>query len=182
MYLKSGDDFFDYDLNFLEDFFTFLDAKLDDLQRRIDESPDPDQLGLFDDGEYLAGLGFVACQRYLSSTFGWKSIEKGEALDTGPKHLRGKTYARILHSAANYWKHADEWDSTAVMTRDITALKRDDELRTIRTIQSVTPWSEYTCFNLLAALTNTEKPRFADLIPILITWRKLLDEKPSNSE
>src|ERR1700735_1235113 len=132
MYLKSGDNFLDFDLDFLKDFFTFLDEKLEDLQRRIEESPDPDQMGLIDDGEYLAGLGFVACQRYLSSTFGPKNIEKKDALDIGPKHIGGRTYARFLHSAANYWKHADEWDSIAVMTREITALKKEEEL-TIRT-------------------------------------------------
>ncbi len=192
MYLKSGDEFFDYDLDFLEDFFTFLDAKLDDLQQRIEQADDPDQMGLLDDAEYLAGLGFVACQRYLATTF-WpivlepndgrseKSEKKKDALKFGPRYARDQSYAQILNSAANYWKHVDEWNKDAVIARDSSALK-GDESATMSKIETVIKWSDYTCFNLLAALTDINKPRFAVLVPVLIAWRKQLDESKSNKE
>ena len=76
MYLKFDDGVSDDDLNFLRDLFNLLDARLDNLQERIDECPDPDGMGLFDEGEYLAGLGFVASQRYLASTYGQHGLRK----------------------------------------------------------------------------------------------------------
>lgn len=174
MYLKFGDDVFhDFDLEFLRDLFTLLDGRLDELQERIDKCFDPDQMGLFDDVEYIAGMGFVACQRYLASTFRQTGLDKQSALAIGPRHKGRESFARILNAAANDWKHVDEWDTQATIARDVTRLDEKQEA-TIRVIESVTQWSDYTCANLLYELTGPNS-QFTALLPILESWREELD-------
>jgi hypothetical protein len=172
MYLKFDGGFFDYDLDFVRDLFSLLDERLDRQQELIDECFAPDQMELFDEAEYIAGMGFVACQRYLASTYGQHDLQKDVALELGPHHDGGESYARILNAAANYWKHVDEWDTSATIARDVARLD-DRQQRTIRIIESVTPWSDYTCANLLCELTPHS--RFTDLIPTLEAWRERLD-------
>lgn len=172
MYLKFDDGYCDSDLEFLRDLCTLFDTRMDDLQERIDKCFDPDQMGLFDEGEYLAGLGFVACQQYLTSTFGPKGAQKHAALGLEPYHEGGESYARILNSAANYWKHVDEWSLNTVVHRDISSLS-DQQKETIRVIETVTPWCDYTCGNLLYELT--QRGRFVELIPTLEAWRAQVD-------
>ncbi len=177
MYIKCEDGFSDSDFEFLRDMFGLLDARFDDLQLHIDESPDPDSMGLFDEGEYLSGMGFVACQRYLASTYGPPGVSKDIAMSLGPKHAGGEPVVRIINAAANYWKHVDEWDPAVVLMRDQQLLLDARQKNTIRIIETVTHWEDYTCFNLLAYLTLPTGPRFEGLVPILEAWRCELDSK-----
>lgn len=174
MYIKFDNCYCDSDLQFLKELFALLDERFDDLQRRIDDSFDPDQMGLFDEAEYLSGMGFIACQRYLASTYGPVGVAKKDALSVGPKYDGGEPFAQILHAAANYWKHVDEWDTNAVILRDRHAL-RSDQQDTIRIIETVTAWSDYTCANLLTSLARPGKPRLAVLVPMLEAWRDQFD-------
>lgn len=184
MYLKFDDGVVDDDLAFLRDLFTLLDARLTNLQKRIDECPDPDGMGLCDEGEYLAGLGFVACQRYLASTYGQHRLKKELALAMGPRHHGGQSFVSIINAVANYWKHVDEWDTTTIIASDPDGLNRiilrdPDRLtpiqrKTIKVIDSVTEWSYYTCTNVLFELTNPVV-QFAALIPLLEAWRDQMD-------
>ena len=147
------------------DLLTLLDSQLRDLEEQIGKSPDPDSMGLFDRGEFLAGTGFVACQRYLASTYGPHNVPKEIALAVGPYHAGGESYAAIFNAAANFWKHVDEWDIfTPLGVR---------QQRTVDLIESVTPWSNYTCANLLFELAG--QLQFAGLIPKIEDWRKQLD-------
>jgi hypothetical protein len=102
MYLKLGDAFADSDFEFLRDLFEILDSKLRELQVRADESPDADSLGIYDCCDFVAGTGFVACQRYLAATFGPHGMAKDTALAIGPRHFNGKSYASILNAAATF--------------------------------------------------------------------------------
>ena len=165
MYLVFEDGIHDSDLSFLRDLFGLLDAKFDEVQQRIDECWDPDQMGLFDDAEYLVGMGFIGCQRYMASTYGPRGIAKHDALRVGPCHPGGETYARVLNSAANYWKHVDEWDLHALTPQ---------QSETIRIIETVTPFADYTCANLLASLAVPDEPRLMNLIASLESWRNHL--------
>jgi len=173
MHIKIGEDFSDCDLKFLRDHLTLLDSRWDEIQKRIDECTDPESAGLFDEGEYLVGMGFTACQQYLSATYGPLGVKKEAALTVGPHHTSGQTYARLLNAAANYWKHMEEWDSIAVIARNVDALKKIQK-QTVRIIEFVTPWSDYTCANLLFELTIPEL-RLSSLIPKLEDWRRQLD-------
>ena len=180
MYLKSGNSIiFDYNLNSLRDFFTLLDAKLDGLQQWIESCPDPDQMRLFDEEEYLVGIGFVVCQHYLTSTYGFLGIEKKVALDIESKHQGGRSFASILNAAANYWKHVDEWKPFVTFIDNSwvedTSVLQENQKNTLRVIETVVSSDNCSCVSLLEELSGHTNPRFADLIPILEAWRDQLD-------
>jgi hypothetical protein len=63
-----------------------------------------------DNVEFEVGIGFVVCQRYLTSVYGLYELDKGQALDAGPRSCKKYTKAELVNHAANYWKHRDEWD------------------------------------------------------------------------
>jgi hypothetical protein len=43
---------FDFDINFLNDAATLVDARLERLEGEANASPDPDAFGIFDEMEY----------------------------------------------------------------------------------------------------------------------------------
>ncbi len=174
MYFKFDDGILDCDLSFLQDLFALLDARLDQVREKIDASSDPDSMGYFDEAEYISGMGFIACQRYLTSTYGPLNIAKNSALSVGPVHAGGEFYARIINASANYWKHEDEWGLQATVDRDRSALG-PQQLETIRIIETVTPWDAYTCANVLWVLTDPNESRLTNLVPIIEAWRTELD-------
>ena len=152
--------------------FALLDDQLEILQEQINQSADPDQEGLLDRSEYLLGMGFVACQRYLTSTYGQHDWQKQPALEIGPHHNCGEPVARILNAAANYFKRSDDWDRSAVIERDSSLLEQKQR-RTMSVIESVTPWCDYTHAILLHELTGPTS-RFTALLPLLESWREKL--------
>ena len=156
---------------FIRDLFELLDARMEQLVAEIEASDDPDGFGLLDDAEHVFGMGLVAAQRYLTSVRGWHDISKNDALNSGPIHSGGQSFAKIINAAANYWKHIDEWDLGAVVHRDIDGLETFQS-NTMRVIESVTPWADYTLANLLHALIG--EPQLSLLLPILQQWREEL--------
>lgn len=80
------------------------------------QDADPEIAGFYaDEIDYLIGLGFVAGQRYITSTRSYWKLPKDQALNMGPYF--GSTsigYAAIVNAAANYWKHHEEWDNSAL--------------------------------------------------------------------
>jgi hypothetical protein len=100
----------DLELGFLEKHLSLIDAQLDRVVADGKGCGDPDAFGVLDDIESLAGLGFVACQRYLTATYGWMRLTKQAALTVGPKHHSGFTVVEVVNHAANFWKHHDEWN------------------------------------------------------------------------
>ncbi len=195
MYLKMGGDFIDTDLVFLIEILEMLDLKLEklnlDIQEAINCSADPDSLGYFDRGEYFVGVGFCACQRYMSSTYGPIGIEKSKALKVGPNHDGGLSLATIINVAANYWKHSDEWNSIGFKTnneeneielviRSIENLSKQQK-GTVSAIETVTPWEDYTCANILASLTPGPELKLVELVSVLEEWRSQIDSLEVNS-
>lgn len=189
MYIKCEDGISDPDLYFLEDILIMLDAKLLELDCKIQEarndSLDPEGLGFFDKGEYIIGMGFAACQRYMTSTFGPIILEKEIALKIGPNHENGESIVTIINAAANYWKHSDEWseinwviesesDMAKIIIRDFNKLTGPQK-KTITQIETITPWADYTCSNILACLTKTNELRLSLLVPFLEEWRNQLN-------
>lgn len=158
---------FDFDLQFLRDAAALVDAGLERLYREADAIPDPVGFGVFDQVEYIAGFGFVACQTYATAVVSRRKIEKGAALALGPKHRTGRTIAELVNAAANHWKHSPEW------SRDTPTSQAQ---RTIEVIQSlgVDANGSYPLANSLHAILRPLPPRFANLIPFLIQWRDAL--------
>lgn len=188
MFIISDAEILDLDITLLEDVLRPLDEALIRINERVEiaknESSDLDSSGLFDTGEHIIGLAFTACQKYMSSTFSKSGIKKEDALNCGPKHVSGERCARIIHAAANYWKHCDEWDKITavpipdsqmmqVITRDYGRLENRQKLA-INTIENVSSWSDYTLSNVLIEITLTNKLSVLELIPILLEWRNAL--------
>lgn len=170
--LQSGE-FADGDLNALAELLGLLDTKLKDISDRIKHSNDPDADGLFDRGEYFIGVGFAAVQQYIVSTFTPLGVQKDVALSV-PPIARGKTtLVHAINAGANYWKHQDEWRLVHVVFRDIDELGKSAKL-TVQTIETITPWTDYTCSNLLAALLPQEPLELSLLLEKLKEWRSNL--------
>jgi hypothetical protein len=150
---------FDADNRFLEKTLAHLDGTLAMVYSQIEKSPDPDGYGLLDDAEFLTGLGFVLCQRYITSTYGF-SLDKSTALAMPPTHPGGKTIAQIVNAVANTWKHSDEWPPDEPTPR---------ARPTIDVIETVTPFNEYAACSLLHCLTGSTS--LMGLLPMLEEWR-----------
>jgi hypothetical protein len=100
--VADGKPSIDYDLELLRELTNLLDARLEALDQQIQRCPDPDAFGLFDTAEGVCGLGFAACQQYLTATASGLGLEKSMALPCGPVHSCGDTIVSIVnHSVAN---------------------------------------------------------------------------------
>jgi hypothetical protein len=47
--------------------------------------------------------------------------------------------------------------------------------KTIKMIEVLTPWDDYTLSNLLACLPPSGELRLAELVPLLVKWRDAVD-------
>ncbi len=104
----------------LREWILFVDSRVDAIYDLKEKYPQCDDLPGYqqdmivedtvNDAEFEVGIGFVVCQKFLTSVYGLYSLEKTTALDVGPRHSEKYTKAQLVNHAANYWKHRDEWD------------------------------------------------------------------------
>jgi hypothetical protein len=127
MFVVGSDGVIDFDLEFLEEVAEMLDSKLKRLERAGAASGDPDQFGFLDRIEFLVGVGFTACQTYISATSGYMGVAKAESLTLGPTIGAGLKLARVVNAAANYWKHHEDGNPFASPTRTKSALDGTSE-------------------------------------------------------
>jgi len=162
--------FVDFDLDLLKQLVPVLDQHLVVMYQEAAQEEDLDSFGYYDNAEHITGLGFVACQAYLSSVCAFYRIEKGKALSVGVKHSCGRTKVQIINDAANYWKHNSEW-----------SFEKSDKRRNNieKTFESIGfPVStDYPLGNILAVIVSPEKAAFKPIIPILESWRDELQGK-----
>jgi hypothetical protein len=150
------------------------------IQDRIKNGEDITSINITYQSEFLSGLAFTICQKYLKTTLGWIKIDLNTALKLGKQFNSELSYVRIINEAANYWKHMDEWNVVSftpaennlynINIRDSNKLKRQAQ-NTLNVLQEVTQWSDYTCFNVLFQLTLNRDYSLLNLIPILKEWR-----------
>ena len=95
--------------NLVGELVATIDKKLYEIIDQASSVEDPDSLGYFDSAEHVTGLGFVACQAYMTAVYGILRVEQFKALSYGPMHQCGKSIAQIVNDAANYWKHNNAW-------------------------------------------------------------------------
>ena len=138
-----------------------VDAELDRIDAQAVKSEDPDQFGVYDQYEHILGLGFVACQTYITSKL--RGRKKSQVLGLGPRHRCDQTFAAITNACANYWKHHDEWERASL---------RDDAKQTISILQAMGAdvWSSYPASNTMQVLLAPHAPRFKNLSPFLKQW------------
>lgn len=167
--IKSDDGYADGDFFLLGRHLRLLDLELIRLNAAIAASNDPETDGLCDTAEYFIGQGFMAIQRYLTATRTGLGISMAEALDAPPMTDSGLSLATAINAGANYWKHMEEWIET-INKSDYADLK-GRALKTLKQIEPITPWEEYTCSNLLAILLEGHTLELSLLLPKIEEWR-----------
>ena len=156
--------FVDFDLDLLQQLIRIIDQHLDLMAQEAAQEDDPDSFGYFDNMEHITGLGFVACQTYMSSVCGFLRIEKQKALAAGPLHSSGRTKVQIINSAANYWKHNSEW-SLEKSNKQRKYIEETFELVgfPIKT--------DYPLSGMLTELVFPDQAAFQPIIAVLEAWR-----------
>ncbi|MDD9197418.1 hypothetical protein PVK62_16440 [Aliivibrio sp. S3MY1] len=163
---KEGEiQFSDTDFHYLQGVLNSLDSSLSDINEKIKNSDVCDVSGLCDHGEYLIGLGFCAMQRYFFSTLQDIEIEAHVARDLGSKSVLDKPVAKLIHAAANYWKHEPEWHIW------LAELKPRSQ-KTIDEILHGREFADYPLSELLADLCGEKELLLSNCLPYLIEWRK----------
>ena len=158
-----------FDLGLLRELVQLIDQQLERIWQLCTEVDDPDSFGYFDSGEHVYGLGFVACQTFMSSVCGHLGVSKTNALAIGPSHSGGNTKAQIINHAANYWKHKNEWDLS----------KKDKRRENIeKAFESVgfSVDSDYPLSNVLAELSLPGEARFQSALGALEVWKAELEK------
>lgn len=102
VYIKIGNEYADGCFNHLKLFLRMIDRELSTINSNIKKSADPDTDGLCDLGEYLIGYGFVAMQRYVSSTYPQTSKNKGKIYKFEAKLKNDVYFMQAINSGANY--------------------------------------------------------------------------------
>jgi len=67
---RGRTDCVDFFYPLLDEVAALLDSKLDQLKNEAAACSDPDSSGVFDHMEYVAGLGFVVFQEYITAICG----------------------------------------------------------------------------------------------------------------
>ena len=93
------------------------------------------------------------------------------ALDLGPKHRCGKTFAALVNAAANHWKHCTEWDGPKVNRARV-----DKTLQSLQCL-GVNLEQSYVLANALHEILRPHPTRFKQLMLFLERWR---DDVQSN--
>lgn len=167
MFLTHFNQIIDYDLDLFVRISDMLDAEVERNYQEASTCPDPDAFGIFDRMEHITGLGFVACQTYLASTYGFLNIEKDFALTLAPYTAQNIPVVTIVNHAANLWKHQDKW-ALRKSTRD-----RDRILHAFAAL-GYTELGDYPLSNCLAKICAPSDPKFRNLVPFLRQWRDTL--------
>jgi hypothetical protein len=167
MFLTHDNAVIDYDLDLLAHIVEALDMQLGRDCEAATTSPDADSFGIFDRLEHLTGLGFVACQTYLASTYGSLHIPKDVALKLGPLHRPWMPVASLVNHAANLWKHQDEW----ALQQNTRA--RDRIIKAFNDL-GYPALGEYPLSGCLAELCSPAEARFKSMLTSLSQWRDAL--------
>lgn len=100
-----------------------IDKNIQEVWSEAQQSGMPDDLGYFDLMEHITGLGFVACQNYISAVSAVTPGGKHTALNSPPNHECGLPYAAIVNCAGNYWKHSSEWTNARADSKRRTTIE-----------------------------------------------------------
>jgi hypothetical protein len=177
--INVGNEYADCEFGLLGRHLALLDLELSPISAAIKASSDPESEGLCEAGEYFIGHGFVAIQRYLTATRSGLRTSQSDAFGVPPMVQNGLSFAAALNAGANYWKHMEEWIET--INKSENAELGRQALKTLEKIEAITPWSDYTCSNLLAVLLDGQAFKLSHLLPKIQDWRDNLLARPSGS-
>lgn len=156
---SDGGDIYDEELSSLQQALRLIDGELTRLDIEIraagQEVPQMEQ------ADYLAGLGFVACQRYIKSIAGLHKKSGRPWFDFGKRSASGATVVSLINAAANVWKHEAEWKL------ELDPMQADNEGRLWADIEEGS--GDYKFANALYVLSP--QGRFVGLVDLLKAWR-----------
>lgn len=142
--------FADAEFFYLEELLGSIDVSLAKTNAQLMKSDVWDRDCMCDKGEYLIGAGFCAMQRYLFDILRDVEIDPGLARELGPKSRNGAAVAKLVHSAANYWKHEPEWHYWLSELQDRAQ-------KTVDTILHSRDSADYPLSDLLADLCGEKR-------------------------
>lgn len=170
--IRLGDAYADSDFALLTRHLRLLDIELAQIAASTASSSDPESEGLCDAGEYFIGHGFVAIQRYLTATRTGLRISLSSALNVPPVLQDGISLMAAINASANYWKHVEEWIEQ--LGKPDGAHLKGNALKTLQQLETVTPWEEYTCANLLCVILEGAPMELSRVLPAIAEWRRNL--------
>jgi hypothetical protein len=162
---------FDFDHEMLLSVSAVLDAHLLKLAE-YGRDADADSWDLLHDRDNTLGLGFTAAQTYLTSVSRALGMKRNVAIGVGDKCVHEYTFALIVNSAANCWKHQDEWDHEMRNTR------RDNTIQVLASA-GVDATAEYPLSSLLS---NLRLANLTEVAQALIQWRNELWKRRHDEE
>ena len=164
--------FADTEFSYLEELLLSIDVSLAKTNVQIRKLDVWDRSCLCDKGEYFIGVGFCAMQRYLFETLRDVKIDPGIARELGPKSKNGVAVAKLVHSAANYWKHEPEWHYW------LSELQGRAQ-KTVDTVLHSRDLANYPLSDLLADLCEENDLLLVNCLPYLREWRSAVWERIS---
>jgi hypothetical protein len=167
--IKGGAILCDPELDVLREVLLVLDRHLEAILGEYETAEESDQLGNFDRAEHIMGLGFVACQAYLTATHGFLNVQNSDAFSCGPCHRTGKRIVEIFNHAANYWKHHEVWHLEK-------SPARQNRIRDVFDAVGFPVDSDYPLSGILAEVVAPNPTAFTPLVAKLATWRDELRE------
>ncbi|QIR97554.1 hypothetical protein [Vibrio diabolicus] len=166
---QDGIELHDFGVGYLKGVLESLDSSLMSINKEIESSSVWEVESYCDHGEYLIGVGFCVMQRYLFDVLQDIQIDPGLARDLGPRTSNGVAVGRLIHSAANYWKHAPEWHIW------LQELKPKSQ-KTIDEVLHSRDSADYPLSDLLSDLNGSSELTLTGCLPHLIHWRKAVFE------
>jgi len=156
---KNGLQFGDAEMSYLEELLSSIDTSLIAITSKADICESN-----FDKGEYFIGAGFCVMQRYLFDVLQDVDVKPHSARNLGPKSALGIPIAKLIHDAANYWKHSPEWHIWQ------SELKKNSQ-QTIDDVLHGRESADYPLSDLLADLCKEKGLSLISCLPYLIEWR-----------
>ena len=154
---------FDYDLLFLDPLLKAFDTQLRFVTKSIEEQYGLDRTEYLNQLDYLAGVGFTACQQYITAICRATNIAPREARKLPPAYNSDLTVVEVIHAGANYWKHHEEWTPE-------NADKRKETV-TMLTKAGADIEGAYICSDLIDSICGTGANPFSRLKQLLVEWR-----------
>lgn len=158
----------DFDYELLSELLITLDQQWDVVLNKATVADEWLVDSYLDRAEYLAGLGLVACQRYIGCSYPQFKVTRKKATGFPPLLPSGQAIAGLLDAGANYWKHSEE--------RHYTQPHRKLHDNTLEAIAKAGLSSEddYVCRDIMELVAGEAPSPFSRIAKVLIEWRTIL--------
>ena len=152
---RSSTELWDSGFRHLEGLLRTLDSSLSSIHEQIKAAEVCEVEIICEQGEYLIGVLDV-----LQDI----EIEASYARKLGPKSQKGEPLAKLIHAAANYWKHEPEWHLW------LDKLRKDSQ-KTVGIILQGKELADYPLADLLSELCGAKPLLLVNCLPQLLERR-----------